>query len=414
MLELKRIRENKDEILAGYSKRGLEFNYDVFNTLEGEYRNILAASDAAKTRKNTIAKEVGMVKKNGGDATALIEEGNKIGEEIKELEWRLTESETKLNEFVYGLPNIPHESVPAGRDESDNVVVRNWGEIKQITKPLSHDEIAEKQGIIDFERGTKIAKARFTLLKGQGAKLERALINFMLDVHTKNGYEEVATPFLVNPTSMFGTGQLPKFEEELFKCADDELYLIPTAEVPVTNIHANEIIDNLDNPVKYTAYTPCFRREAGSYGKDTKGLIRLHQFNKVELVKFAKPENSYDELEKLTNDAENILQLLGLPYRVILLCGGDMGFGSAKTYDIEVWMPSQNKYREISSCSNFEEFQARRAKIRFRREKGGKTEFVHTLNGSALAIGRTMAAIIENYQTPDGNFDIPEILKKYM
>lgn len=414
MLELRRIRENKDEVVAGYKKRNIEFDYGTFNTLEGEYRNILAASDAAKGRKNAIAKEVGAIKKSGGDATALIAEGNTIGEEIKELEWRLTEAETRINEFVHVLPNIPHDSVPAGRDENDNVIIRSWGEIPKISKPLPHDEIAEKQGIIDFERGAKIAKARFTLLKGQGAKLERALINFMLDVHTNNGYEEVATPFLVNPTSMFGTGQLPKFSEELFKCADDELYLIPTAEVPITNIYANEIIDNLDTTLKYTAYTPCFRREAGSYGKDTKGLIRLHQFNKVELVKFSKPENSYDELEKLTNDAEKILQLLGLPYRVILLCGGDMGFGSAKTYDIEVWMPSQDKYREISSCSNFEDFQARRAKIRFRREKGGKTEYPHTLNGSGLAIGRTMAAIIENYQTPDGNFSIPEILKKYL
>jgi seryl-tRNA synthetase len=334
---------------------------------------------------------------------------------IKELDDKLRDIDEKIREFTLNIPNMPHESVPVGKDETENVVVRTWGDPKQFDFPaLNHWDIAEMLHIIDFDRASKIAGARFALMKGAGAKLERALMNFMLDLNTSKGYTEVFPPILVNRESMTGTGQLPKFELELFRVADPEFYLIPTAEVPVTNIHRDEILQEKELPLYYTAYTPCFRREAGSYGKDTRGLIRQHQFNKVELVKFAKPEDSYGELEKLTGDAEDILQKLGLPYRVVALCTGDLGFSSAKTYDLEVWLPGQERYREISSCSNFEDFQARRANIRFKREGKRGTEFVHTLNGSGLAIGRTVVAIIENFQEKDGSITVPEVLRPYM
>jgi len=323
--------------------------------------------------------------------------------------------ESNTDDFLLNVPNIPHESVPLGKDETENVEVRKWGEPRQFDfVPMNHWDIGEMLEIIDFERASKIAGARFSLLKGLGAKLERSLMNFMLDLNTSKGYKEVFPPLIVNRESMRGTGQLPKFTHELFVISDPEFYLIPTAEVPVTNIHRNEILSEKDLPIYYTAYTPCFRREAGSYGKDVRGLIRQHQFNKVELVKFVKPEDSYNELESLTKDAEDILQKLGLPYRVVALCTGDLGFAASKTYDLEVWLPGQQKYREISSCSNFTDFQARRANIRFKREGKKGTEFVHTLNGSGLAIGRTLIAILENYQKKDGSIIVPEVLMPYM
>lgn len=338
-----------------------------------------------------------------------------VSDQIKLLDEKLKETEEETRNLLLTIPNIPNESVPTGRDETENIEIRKWGiPGKYAFEPLNHWDIAATLDIIDFDRASKIAGARFALMKGPGARLERALMNFMLDLNTSKGYTEIFPPILVNKESMTGTGQLPKFEMELFRIAEPEFYLIPTAEVPVTNIHRDEILKEEDLPLYYTAYTPCFRREAGSYGKDTRGLIRQHQFNKVELVKFVRPEDSYAELEKLTNDAEDILQRLGLPYRVITLCTGDIGFSSAKTYDLEVWLPGQNRYREISSCSNFEDFQARRAGIRFRRTGKKGTEFVHTLNGSGLAIGRTLVAVLENYQQQDGSVLIPEVLKQYM
>jgi seryl-tRNA synthetase len=338
-----------------------------------------------------------------------------VSDRIKQLDEKLRILDEQIKDVMLIVPNIPHESVPVGKNEEDNVVLRTWGEPRPFDfPPLNHWDIAEMQGIIDFDRAAKIAGARFALMKGPGAKLERSLMNFMLDVNTSKGYTEVFPPILVNRESMTGTGQLPKFEPDLFRIADPELYLIPTAEVPVTNIYRDEILQEKDLPAYYTAYTPCFRREAGSYGKDTRGLIRQHQFNKVELVKFVKPEDSYNELERLTTDAEDILQKLRLPYRVVVLCTADLGFSSTKTYDLEVWLPGQQRYREISSCSNFEDFQARRANIRFKREGKKGTEFVHTLNGSGLAIGRTVVAILENYQQKDGNVAIPEALRPYM
>ena len=334
---------------------------------------------------------------------------------IKELDEKVKNIQVNLESILHIIPNIPHDTVPIGKDEKDNAIVRHWGEIKEwLFKPKPHWELGESLHILDFLRSAKIAGSRFSLYKGKGALLERALINFMLDLHIKkHGYIEVLPPFMVNSTSMFATGQLPKFEEDLFKITEDGFYLIPTAEVPVTNIHREEILEEDSLPIKYVSYTPCFRREAGSYGKDTRGLIRQHQFNKVELVWFSHPENSYHNLELLLNDAEEVLQILNLPYRVVNLCTGDLGFSAAKTYDIEVWLPSQQTYREISSCSNFEDFQARRGKIRYRDKVKRKTHFVHTLNGSGLAIGRTVVAILENYQREDGSIEIPEALQEY-
>lgn len=415
MLDIRFVRENVDKVRDALRKRNYEVSLDEFLEDERERRNILKETEELRNRRNVVSEEIGRLKRQKHDAEDLVKEMKGVSDRIKSLDEKLNEFDEKGKSFILNLPNIPHESVPLGKDETENVIVRTWGEPKKFDfPPLNHWDIAEMHGIIDFDRASKIAGARFALMKGAGAKLERALMNFMLDLNTSKGYTEVFPPILVNRESMTGTGQLPKFEAELFRTADPEFYLIPTAEVPVTNIHRDEILQEKDLPLYYTAYTPCFRREAGSYGKDTRGLIRQHQFNKVELVKFVKPEDSYDELEKLTGNAEDILQKLGLPYRVVALCTGDLGFSASKTYDLEVWLPGQQRYREISSCSNFEDFQARRANIRFKRDGKKGTEFVHTLNGSSLAIGRTVVAILENYQQKNGSIVIPEELRLYM
>ena len=415
MLDARFVRENIDVLKKALEKRGAEVNLSEFLPLEDERLRLLKESEELRNKRNTVSEEVGKLKRQKQDATALIEEMKGVSERIKEIDEALKGIEEKTRLFLLNIPNIPHESVPVGKDETENVEVRKWGTPREFDfAPLNHWDIAETLDIIDFERGAKIAGARFAVMKGAGAKLERALMNLMLDMNTSAGYKEIFPPILVNRESMTGTGQLPKFEAELFRVADPEFYLIPTAEVPVTNIHRDEILKEEQLPIYYTAYTPCFRREAGSYGKDVRGLIRQHQFNKVEMVKFTKPEDSCTELEKLTANAEAILQKLELPYRVIVLCTGDMGFSSAKTYDLEVWLPGQNRYREISSCSNFEDFQARRANIRFKREGKKGTEFVHTLNGSGLAIGRTLVAVLENYQQKDGTVVIPGALRPYM
>jgi seryl-tRNA synthetase len=434
MLDIKFVRDNPEKLREALNKRGLgdfsatfeilvsanqkeeaQLNLGQFLEMEERRRQLLKEVEELRNRRNVVSEEIGRMKREKKDASSLLGEMKGVSEKIKELDETSGKIEEKETIFLRYIPNIPHESVPVGKDETENVVVRTWGEPKEFDfPPLNHWDIGEMLGIIDFDRASKIAGARFALMKGAGAKLERALMNFMLDLNTSKGYTEVFPPLLVNRESMTGTGQLPKFEMELFRIADPEFYLIPTAEVPVTNIHRDEILQEKDLPLYYTAYTPCFRREAGSYGKDTRGLIRQHQFNKVELVKFVKPEDSYDELEKLTGNAEDILRKLGLPYRVVALCTGDLGFSSSKTYDLEVWLPGQQKYREISSCSNFEDFQARRANIRFKREGKKGTEFVHTLNGSSLAIGRTVVAILENYQRKDGSVLIPEALRPYM
>jgi seryl-tRNA synthetase len=415
VLDVRFVRDNVEVITTAIRKRNHELSLTEFLSMDEERRNILKEAEDLRNRRNTVSEQIGRLKKQRQEATDLLDEMRSVSDRIKQMDEKLKILDEKIKTFLLNVPNIPHKSVPVGKDEADNVVARTWGEPKIFDfPPLNHWDIAEMQGIIDFDRASKIAGARFALLKGQGAKLERTLINFMLDLNTSKGYTEVFPPILVNRESMTGTGQLPKFESELFRIADPELYLIPTAEVPVTNMYRDEILQEKDLPLSYTAYTPCFRREAGSYGKDTRGLIRQHQFNKVELVKFVKPEDSYDELEWLTLDAENILQQLGLPYRVVVLCTADLGFSSAKTYDLEVWLPGQQRYREISSCSNFEDFQARRADIRFKRNGKKGTEFVHTLNGSGLAIGRTVVAILENYQQKDGTISIPEALRPYM
>ncbi|MBI5027147.1 MAG: serine--tRNA ligase [Nitrospirae bacterium] len=417
MLDIKFVRNNIDKLRDALLKRGLaEADFDGFLKLEAERRNISKETEELRNKRNTTSKKIGDLKKQGKDVEPLMSEMRALGDTLSSLEGRLDELEAKTRDFLLMTPNIPHESVPVGQDETGNVEIRRWGKIPEFSfEPKNHWDIGESLGILDFDRASKIAGARFALYKGPGASLERALINFMLDLHTReHGYTEVFPPILVNRESMTGTGQLPKFEYELFRVDGGNLYLIPTAEVPLTNIHREEILDEKALPIYYTAYTPCFRREAGSYGKDTRGLIRQHQFNKVELVKFARPENSYDELESLTKDAEEVLKRLGLPYRVVALCTGDLGFSAAKTYDIEVWLPGQGRYREISSCSNFEDYQARRANIRYRPEGKKGTEFVHTLNGSGLAIGRTLLAILENYQQEDGSVILPEALRPYM
>ena len=415
MLDLKFLRENLEEVENRLKARGGDIDLSGFKELDAKRRKLLTESEALKARKNAVSEEIGKLKREKKDASTLVAEMQEEGAQLKNLEAAAAAVEEEMNAFLLGVPNVPHSSVPVGKDANDNTVVRKWGEPKTFSfSPKEHTELGEKLGILDFERAGKISGARFSLLMGQGALLERALINFMLDIHTtEHGYTEVLPPFMVKSSSLMGTGQLPKFKEDLFKIEGSDHYLIPTAEVPVTNIHNDEIIDEEKLPISYTAFTPCFRSEAGSYGKDVKGLIRQHQFNKVEMVKFATPETSYDELEKLTDNAEEILRRLGLPYQVVLLCTGDMGFSSAKTYDIEVWLPGQGKYREISSCSNFEDFQARRANIRVR-PKGGKARFLHTLNGSGLAVGRTLVAILENYQQEDGSVIVPEALRPYM
>jgi seryl-tRNA synthetase len=415
MLDTKFVRENIGLVKQSLENRNCKIHFDEFLEIEEQRRTLLREADELKNKRNLASEEIGKLRSKKQDASMLIEEMKGVGEKIRELDEKIKALDEHTTDFLLNVPNIPDESVPVGRDETENVVLRRWGEPRVFDfEPLNHWDIGEILGILDFERAAKIAGARFSLTKGMGAKFERSLMNFMLDTHTAKGYKEVLPPIIVNKDSMRGTGQLPKFEMELFKIADPEFYLIPTAEVPVTNIHRNEILNEKDLPVYYTAYTPCFRREAGSYGKDVRGLIRQHQFNKVELVKFVKPEDSYNELEALTRDAEEILQKLELPYRVITLCTGDIGFSAAKTYDLEVWLPGQQKYREISSCSNFTDYQARRAGIRFKREGKKGTEFVHTLNGSGLAIGRTLVAVLENYQQKDGSVVVPEVLRPYM
>ncbi len=416
MHDIKLIRKDPEKFKEGLKKRGFEYDVDALIDLDEKRRALIQEGQELKEKKNALSKQIGIMMKEKKDASELISEVKRISERIPEIDRELEEIEVKLIEELSNIPNIPHETVPAGVDESENVVVRIWGEPKKFSfEPLPHWELGRMLKLYDPERAAKIAKSRFVLTYGPLAELERAVINFMLDIHTKeHGYQEVMVPYLVNETTMYGTGQLPKFRDELFVCERDNLYLIPTAEVPVTNLFRDEILDGCILPIKFASYTACFRREAGSYGKDTKGMIRVHQFNKVELVKFSLPETSYDELESLVNDAARILELLELPYRVVALCTGDLGFSAAKTYDLEVWLPSYNAYKEISSCSNFEDFQARRMNIKFRREKTAKPELVHTLNGSGLAVGRTVAAILENYQTENGNVEIPEALRPYM
>lgn len=391
-------------------------NLDKVVELDKRRRSILIESEELKAARNRASDRISQLKREGKNADKEIEGVRELSHRIRGLDDALRATETAIKTILLDTPNVPHESVPVGEDPSDNVEVRKFGKEPAFNfEPKSHWEIGERLGILDFERGVKIASARFVLLKGMGALLERALINFMLDLHTKeNGYTEIFPPLMVNAETMTGTGQLPKFAVELYKCKDDDLYLIPTAEVPVTNIHRGEILDGNMLPLKYVAYTPCFRREAGSYGKDIRGIIRQHQFNKVELVKFTKPEESYDELESLTVDAEKVLQRLGLYHRVVILCTGDLGFSGAKTYDIEGWIPSSGGFKEISSCTNFEDYQARRISIRFRREPKAKPEYVHTLNGSGVAIGRTVAAIIEQFQRKDGSVLVPKVLQPYV
>ncbi|GAQ94309.1 seryl-tRNA synthetase [Thermodesulfovibrio aggregans] len=418
MLDLKFIRENPEKVKDALQKRGYEINFDEFLSLEDKRLSLLREIENKRAIRNSVSQEIANLKKSHTDSSeveTLIQRMRQLGEELSEMEKKLKELEDQIRQFILYIPNIPHNTVPVGKDETENVEVRKWGSPPEFDfEPLNHWDIGEVLGIIDFERAGKIAGSRFAVMRGLGAKLERALINFMLDLHTSKGYIEIFPPLLVNRETMIGTGQLPKFEEDLFRTVEPEFYLIPTAEVPVTNLHREEILSEDDLPIYYVSYTPCFRREAGSYGKDVRGLIRQHQFNKVELVKFVKPEDSYEELESLTRDAEEVLQRLGLHYRVVALCTGDLGFSAAKTYDIEVWLPGQKRYREISSCSNFEDFQSRRANIRFRRRGKKGTEFVHTLNGSGLAIGRTVVAILENYQQKDGSVRVPEALIPYM
>jgi seryl-tRNA synthetase len=416
MLEIKYVRQNLAEVRRALAKRGDTADLETFAQADEGRRKILAEIEELRHRRNVVSGEIAAMKKQGENTDSPIAQMREVSARIKDLEQSLAEYESSISNILIRIPNMPHQSVPEGKDENDNAVVRHFKEPRDFDfEPLAHWTVGEKLGIFDFERAAKISGARFPLYFGDGAFLERALISFMLSLHTgEHGYKEVLPPFMVNRNAMTCTGQLPKFEEDLFKVEGRDYFLIPTAEVPVTNIHQDEIFDEADLPVCYAAYTPCFRAEAGSYGKDTRGLIRQHQFNKVELVKFTAPENSYDELEKLLENAEEVLRRLELPYRVVLLCTGDMGFSSAKTYDIEVWMPAQQKYREISSCSNFESFQARRAGIRLKRKGRKGTELVHTLNGSGLAVGRTVAALLENYQQEDGSVIIPDALRPFM
>ena len=417
MLDIKRLREDFDNVKAAVERRGKgDFGIDNVMVFDEKRRSILAEVEQMKNLQKIESKKIPQMKKNGEDTTALMEEMKELSDKIKALDEQVSEAEANLKDALLNVPNTPHPTVPDGKDDQDNVELRKWGEPTSFDfEPKAHWDIGEDLDILDFERAAKLSGTRFTVYKGLGARLERSVINFMLNLHTEeHGFTEILPPFMVGRAAMTGTGQLPKFEDDMFYVPAKDHFLIPTAEVPVTNLRAGEILDGADLPIYYTAYTPCFRKEAGSAGRDTRGLIRQHQFNKVELVKFVDPETSYDELEKLTNDAERVLQLLGLPYRVVCLSTGDIGFSSAKTYDIEVWMPSYNRYVEISSCSNFEDFQARRAAIRFKKDPKSKAQLVHTLNGSGVAIGRTTAAILENYQNEDGTVTIPEVLVPYM
>jgi seryl-tRNA synthetase len=416
MLDIQLIRDKPDFVKERLSTRGGDHYLlvDRILLLDQERRSILRELESLRSERNRVSKEIGTMKKRSLDTSDLEAQVKKIRESVEKLEAKLSLVEKQMKEVMLRLPNIPHESVPIGEDEKDNLEVRRYGTPRDFNfEPKPHWEIGEKLDILDFERGAKLSGSRFTVLKNVGAKLERALINFMLDMHAKKGYVEVLPPHLVKPEVLEGTGQLPKFEEELYKCERDNLYLIPTAEVPLTNLFRDEILREDQLPIYLMSYTPCYRREAGAYGKDIRGIIRQHQFNKVELVKIVKPEDSYQELEKLTQDAEDVLRALELPYRVVLLCSGDLGFSSAKTYDIEVWFPSQGRYREVSSCSNCEDFQARRINTRFK-DTQGRNRYVHTLNGSGLAVGRTMAAILENYQREDGSVVVPHALRDYL
>jgi len=415
MLDMIWVRNHLEAVGTALRNRGERFDLDRFQQLDGDRRTALREVELLKARRNTASGEVARRKKEGKDAAEIIAEMRTVGDRIKELDAQAGSAETAMQELLLTLPNIPHESVPVGKSADDNPVMRTWGEPPRFAfEPLAHWDLGVALGLIDFDRAAKIAGARFAVMMGQGARLGRALINFMLDLHTReHGYTEVQPPFMVNEKAMTGTGNLPKFAADLFRVEPFGYFLIPTAEVPLTNLHREETLDGDLLPLSYTAYTPCFRSEAGSYGKDVKGLIRQHQFDKVELVKVTKPEESFHALESLTANAERVLQLLELPYRVVTLCTGDMGFASMKTYDLEVWLPSFRTYREISSCSNCGDFQARRAGIRFRRDGKGKSEFVHTLNGSGLAVGRTLVALLENRQTKDGRITIPAALQPY-
>lgn len=416
MLDIKLLRSNPELLKKALLKSKGKFDIEGFLSLDAKRRELIFKVEQMKSKQNADSKLIPQYKKEGRDVAALMEEMKSLSENIKDLDQQVRDTDEDIDRLLYTIPNIPNDSVPAGDSDADNIEVRKWGTPRSFDfEPKAHWEMGEALDVLDFAKAAKVTGARFTFYKGLGARLERALMNFMLDLHTeKHGYTEVFPPFMVHRNSMMGTGQLPKFEEDAFKVANTEYFLIPTAEVPVTNMYREQILDIRDLPIKHTAYSACFRAEAGSAGRDTRGLIRQHQFNKVELVKFTTPETSYEELERLTNDAEEVLQLLGLPYRVVKLCIGDLGFSSAMTYDLEVWMPSYNRYVEISSCSNFESFQARRADIKFRRGPKEKPELVHTLNGSGVAIGRTTACILETYQQADGSVIIPEVLRKYM
>ncbi|OOB78255.1 MAG: serine--tRNA ligase [Epulopiscium sp. Nuni2H_MBin003] len=416
MLDIKLFRTNLEKVKKGLESRNSNINLDEFVQLDTKRRELLAESEVLKNNQNIVSKQVPILKKEGKDVTEILAKMKELSENIKDFDIQIREVDEKLQSLLLSLPNIPNEKVPVGGSEEENLEIRKFGEIPHFNFDVkAHWDIGENLDILDFEKAGKVTGSRFTFYKGMGARLERALINFMLNMHIdEHGYIEVLPPFMVNRASMFGTGQLPKFEEDAFKVANTDYFLVPTAEVPVTNMYREQILKGDELTIKHCAYSACFRAEAGSAGRDTRGIIRQHQFNKVELVKFTKPENSYDELEKLTMDAENILKALNLPYRVVRLCTGDLGFSSAMTYDIEVWMPSYNRYVEISSCSNFEDFQARRANIKYKDSIKDKAQFVHTLNGSGLAIGRTVAAILENYQQQDGTVIIPEVLRSYM
>lgn len=415
MLDIKDIRNNYEFVKERLSVRGKEYPLEELKTLDEKRREIIGVVEEKKAYQNEISKKIPMMKKEGKDTEEIFKEMKELSNEIKSFDEELQGIDEKIREVILEIPNLPHESVPRGNDDTENIEMVKVGTPREFDfEPRAHWDIGTMNDWLDFERANKITGSRFSIFKGFGAKLERALTQFMLDLHTeKQGYTEMSTPFMVNRDSMIGTGQLPKFSEDMYQLERDDFYLVPTAEVPLTNMYRGEILTEDDLPIYITEYTPCFRREAGSAGRDTRGLIRNHQFDKVELVKFVKPETSYDELEKLTMNAREVLDLLKLPYRVVTLCGGDLGFSSAKTYDIEVWMPSYGRYVEISSCSNFESYQARRSNIKYRPKDGGKTEFVHTLNGSGLAVGRTFAALVENYQKEDGTIEIPEVLKPY-
>lgn len=416
MLDIKRLRSNFEEVKEALGKRSGNYDLEGFLELDARRRELLAEVEVLKNKQNVVSKQVPMMKKEGQDVTAVLAEMKELSEEIKGIDQQVKEVDDKLQTILLTLPNTPNPQVPVGASDEENIELRRVGDVREFDFEIkAHWDLGESLDILDFEKGAKVTGARFTFYKGLGARLERAIMNFMLDMHVdKHGYTEVFPPFMVNRASMTGTGQLPKFEEDAFKVQGTDYFLVPTAEVPVTNMYRDQILDGKDLTIKHCAYTACFRAEAGSAGRDTRGIIRQHQFNKVEMVKFARPENSYEELETLTNDAEGILQALGLPYRVVRLCTGDLGFSSAMTYDIEVWMPSYGRYVEISSCSNFEDFQARRANIKFKDNIKDKAQFIHTLNGSGLAVGRTTAAILENFQQADGSVIIPEALRPYM